>query len=75
MPQPPVQQRLDEALTARHALLTGTAKARIGYGDRQVEYARDPAAMKRLDAYIAELRRELSGARRPRNRVIYAVPD
>lgn len=74
MPLPSVQQRLDEALAARHAILTGKQKVTIGYGERRLEYAE--ANIKALDAYIAELRRELSGAsaKPVRNRIRYVVP-
>lgn len=70
------QEQLDQALTARHALLTGTARVSVGFGDRRIEYV--PADLRKLDAYIAELRRELTPAAVPtrrRNRVYYVTPQ
>lgn len=68
-----VQQRLTEALAARHALIVGRAKVSIGFGERRLEYT--AATLKDLDAYIAELRRELRGTKATRNRISYVVPD
>lgn len=73
MPLPPVQQRLDEALAARHALLTGTKMVSFSFGQRQVSYT--AAELGALDRYIGELRRELAGRPPVRNRIRYAVPD
>lgn len=74
MSLPPVQQRLDDALAARHKLLTGTKMVSVGFGKRQATY--QEADLARLDAYIADLRRELAGnPRRGRSRIRYVVPD
>ncbi|WP_300616084.1 gpW family head-tail joining protein [Dokdonella sp.] len=74
MPQPAAQQRLDEALAARHALLVGKATVSLGFGERRLEYTR--ATLAQLDRYIAELRLEIAGTPpRARNRIIYAVPN
>lgn len=67
------QQKLDEALAARHALLVGKAKVSIGFGERRVEYT--SAEIARLDTYIAELRRDLAGKARRRGAINYFVPD
>jgi len=67
------QQLLDEAIDARHKLIVGRARVSVGFGDRRVEYT--AATLKQLDAYIAELRRKLSGRRAVRNRISYGVPD
>lgn len=68
------QEKLDEALAARHALLVGKARVSVGFGDRRVEYT--AAALPQLDAYIAELRREIAGASAAptRNRIRYLTP-
>lgn len=73
MPLPSAQQRLDEALAARHALLTGNKTASVGFGQRSVTYTE--ANIKDLDRYIAELRREIARTRPVRNRINYVVPD
>jgi hypothetical protein len=67
------QQLLDEAIVARHALLTGKAKVSCGMGDRRIEYS--VAKLAELDAYIAQLRRSLSARPAVRNRIRYMVPD
>lgn len=67
------QQKLDEALQVRHQLMLGKAKASLGFGDRSITYTQ--ATRKDLDAYIAELRREIGGRTASRSRVRYAVPD
>jgi hypothetical protein len=67
------QQLLDEALAARHALLTGKAMVSVGFGDRRVEYT--AAKLPDLERYIAELRRSLAGKKPARHRVTYVVPD
>jgi gpW len=70
------QQQLDQALAARHALLTGTAKVSVGFRDRKVEYV--AADLHRLDAYIAELRQALTPDAAPprrRNRILYWMPQ
>jgi hypothetical protein len=68
-----VQQQLDEAIAARHRLITGTAKVSVAFGDRRVEYT--PAKLADLDAYIAGLRRQLSNKPARRGRIAYVVPD
>jgi hypothetical protein len=67
------QQKLDEALAARHELLVGKAKVSIGFGERRAEYTR--ATLAQLDTYIAELRRDLAGKPRRRGAINYLVPD
>ena len=67
------QQKLDEALDAKHRLITGSKAVSIGFGERKVEYTE--ATLGRLNAYIAELKAELAGTTRTRNRVRYVVPD
>lgn len=67
------QQKLDEAIAARHALITGKKTVSLVFGDRRVEYT--AATVKDLERYIAELRRELNGVRPTRNRITYMVPD
>lgn len=67
------QQKLDEALAARHALMVGQAQVSVGFGERRVEYT--AATINQLDSYIAELRLELNGKKRVRNRITYMVPD
>lgn len=68
------QQQLDEALKARHALITGQAKVSLAVGDRRIEYT--PASLDKLDRYIGELRRTIAGKpAATRNRVRYMVPD
>ncbi|HVI60122.1 MAG TPA: gpW family head-tail joining protein [Luteimonas sp.] len=67
------QEQLDEAIAVRHAWRTGKTKASVTHGDRQISYSIE--GMKRLDEYIAELRRTLAGtARRGRNRIQYVTP-
>lgn len=74
MPLPSAQQRLDEALQARHALMVGKAAVSLAHGERRLEYTR--AKLADLDRYIAALRREIAGEpNRARNRIIYAVPE
>ena len=74
MPDLTLQQRLDEAIAARHAIAIGKRAARISLGDRAVEYSE--ANLAQLNAYIASLQAQLSpNPARGRNRVRYAVPD
>lgn len=69
-----LQQRLDQALEARHKLLTGSATVAVGFGERRLQYAQ--AQLPALDQYIAELRRQIAGSSGPaRGRITYAVPD
>ncbi len=67
-----LQQQLDEALAARHALIIGKAAVTVGYGERRIEYS--AARLADLDSYIADLRRQITGAKRVRNRISYLVP-
>lgn len=69
------QQQLDEAIAARHALMTGKAVVSVGYGTRKVEYAL--AQLPALNAYIAQLQAELNPpqAAPVRNRITYFVPQ
>lgn len=67
------QQQLEEALQARHRWLTGRTRQSITIGDKTITYSVD--GLKQLDAYIAELRRQLSRRPRARNRIFYGVPD
>lgn len=67
------QEMLDEALVVRHQWRTGKTKASVQHGDRTISYSEQ--GLKGLEAYIAELRRELAGARpRGRNRIQYVTP-
>jgi len=68
-----LQQHLDEALAARHAWRTGQTRASISMGGRTVQYSTE--GLRQLDAYIGELRRQISGVRPVRNRIRYGVPD
>jgi len=68
-----LQQQLDEAIAARHAWKTGKTRTTVTFGDRTIQYSVE--GMQQLDSYIADLRRQISGVVRSRNRVIYAVPD
>ncbi|MEN5208012.1 gpW family head-tail joining protein [Stenotrophomonas terrae] len=67
-----MQQQLDEAIAARHAWRTGKTRAAAAFGDRRIEYSVE--GMKQLDAYIAELRRQLAGPAARRRRVTYLAP-
>lgn len=68
------QERLEEAIAVRHAWRTGRTRASVSHGDRTITYSTE--GLKQLDAYIAELRRELSGRRVcRRNRIQYVVPQ
>lgn len=68
---------LTEALSARHALVTGKLRVSFsvttGGGSRTLTFSQ--TTMKQLDTYIAGLRREISGVTKTRNRISYAVPD
>ena len=70
------QQQLDEAITARHQLMTGRRAVSVSYkdggGQRTVEYT--AANIDALDRYIAQLRRELAGKRPARSRIRYMAP-
>ena len=67
------QELLDEAIAVRHAWRTGKTRTSWTHGDRQVSYSVE--GMKQLDAYIAQLRRELAGAKpRGRSRIQYVTP-
>lgn len=67
------QEQLDQALAVRHQLLLGQAVASLQLEGRRVEYTK--ADLAQLDAYIAQLRRQISGVAPARNRVRYVVPD
>lgn len=67
------QQLLDEAIAARHALITGKAKASVGFGDRRLEYTQ--ATLKDLENYIGELRRKINKIKPTRSRISYFVPN
>ncbi|UZW62747.1 gpW family head-tail joining protein [Lysobacter enzymogenes] len=68
-----LQEQLDEAIAARHAWKTGKTRSSMTLGNRTIQYSVE--GLKELDAYIGELRRQVSGVKRVRNRVSYAVPD
>lgn len=68
-----LQEQLDEAIAARHAWKTGKTRTSMTLGNRTIQYSVE--GLKQLDAYIAELRRQIAGTTRVRNRVTYAVPD
>lgn len=68
-----LQEQLDEAIAARHAWKTGKTRTSMTLGNRTIQYSVE--GLKQLDAYIAELRRQIAGTARVRNRVTYAVPD
>lgn len=70
---PTTQELLDEAKTARHALLVGKQSVSVGFGERSIQYSK--ADLPALERYIRELQHELNGKRVPRNRVRYGVPD
>jgi len=72
MPMPTPQQHLDEALAVRHQLLLGRATASLSFGERRVEYTK--AELPALEAYIAELRRTITGKAPRRGRIAYVVP-
>ena len=61
------QQKLDEALQARHELITGQQTVSLGFGERRMEFT--AASIDRLDRYIGELRREIAGTPVRRNRI------
>jgi len=68
-----LQQQLDEALAARHAWRTGQTRTSISMGGRTVQYSTE--GLRRLDAYIGELRRQISGVRPVRNRIRIGVSN
>ncbi|KRG65813.1 hypothetical protein ABB27_14690 [Stenotrophomonas terrae] len=67
-----LKTQLEEALAVRHAWRTGKTRTVFVFGDRRTEYSVE--GMKQLDAYIAQLRRELAGPAARRSRVTYVVP-
>jgi hypothetical protein len=69
------QQQLDEALAARHTLLIGKQPTELMIGDRRVRYGDATSSLARLDAYIADLRRQLAGFPLRRGRLYYGVPE
>ena len=66
-----LQARLAEAEEARHELKLGNRAELMAHGERRMQFT--PADHARLDAYIAELRQQISGKRRGRNRIRYVV--
>lgn len=56
MAEPTCQQKLAEAKTALHALLTGKSVMSVGYGERRVQYTQ--ANIADLRAYIQQLEAE-----------------
>lgn len=69
-----MQESLTEALEARHALITGQMLVSITMpGGRTMTYSR--SSLSALDAYIADLRQQIAGARPRRNRIVYVVPQ
>lgn len=67
-----LQEKLDEAIQARHELLIGRAMVSLGHGERRMEYT--AANVKALDTYIAELRRQIAGRPARRGSIRYVVP-
>lgn len=68
------QTDLDEAIAARHKLLTGAASASVRFADgRAVVYQATNLAA--LEKYIASLRRTIAGTTRGRSSIIYPVFD
>lgn len=64
-----LRQRLEQAQTARHKLLTGSMRERINSAGTEVTYTR--ADIGRLERYIAELQGELARAEgRPPRRTV-----
>ncbi len=72
-PMATLQEQLDEALAARHAWCIGRTRVTVTFGDRTLQYSVE--GMKQLDAYIAQLRRQINGVAPVRNRVRYVTPD
>lgn len=72
-PVPTTQELLDEAKTARHALLVGKQSVSVGYGERSIQFSKSD--LPALERYIRELQSELTGKRPTRNRVRYGIPD
>ena len=67
------QELLDEAIAVRHAWRTGKTESSVQHGDRTISYSVE--GLKKLDAYIAELRRLLAGNKpRGRNSIQYVTP-
>jgi len=66
------QDMLDEAIAVRHAWRTGKTSVSWQHGDRSQYYSVE--GMAKLDAYIAQLRRELAGIKTRRNRIQYVTP-
>ena len=61
-----IQEMLDEAIAARHALMVGKARVSIRLDGRAVEYTR--AKLAELNAYIADLQAQLAPSALPRAR-------
>lgn len=76
-PMATLQEQLDEAIAARHAWRTGKTKSsqtlNTPSGDRTIQYSTE--GLSEIDAYIADLQRQISGKRKVRNRISFAVPD
>lgn len=68
------QQMLDEAIAARHRLVTGAQMVSFtGPGGRSMTFTATTLAQ--LDSYIASLRAQVAGTTSTRrNRITYAVP-
>lgn len=70
------QQKLDQAIEARHALMIGRRAVMLSADGAQTQYT--PAELPALERYIAELRRQLSieqtGQAPRRRRIAYVVP-
>ncbi len=67
------QELLDEALAARHKLLTGQARVVVGFGETRIEYS--AAKLADLERYIAKLQMAIAGTKPTRSRITYMVPD
>ena len=68
------QQKLDEALEAKHLLAIGQAEVSVQIGTRKVEFSQTTVG--NLDRYIAQLRRELGGKQASsRGRIRYVAPQ
>lgn len=70
-----LKKQLDEALAARHTLLVGKQAVELMIGDRRVRYGDATTSLARLDAYIADLRRQIAGRPIQRGRVYFGVPS
>lgn len=57
LPLATLQQRLTEALDAKHALATGKRTVDVGVGDQRIRYSEQN--VEQLDGYIAALHRAI----------------